>query len=155
EVVQRAINRHNHAVATGGPNPTKSVNKQMQIIEHFSYFGYLINQKDSARLITLCNIPNSLIDSGEVRLLASSILITPYYPRRENLKQVGGRGKKVTWQVTGFTKFEDRIWAARVAPVSETQIYTQDPTPMVVLAIRKGSRQVDAARIQLWESVTP
>ncbi|KIX00910.1 uncharacterized protein Z518_09975 [Rhinocladiella mackenziei CBS 650.93] len=155
EVVQRAINRHNHAVLTGGPNPTKSVRKQLKIVEHFSYFGYLINQTDSARLITLCSIPPHLIDSGEVRLLASSILITPYYPRRDTVKQAGGRGKKVTWQVTGIAKFEDRIWAAKVAPVSETQIYTQDPIPLVVLAIRKGSRQVDASRIHEWQPVAP
>ncbi|KAK5284318.1 hypothetical protein LTR40_000338 [Exophiala xenobiotica] len=107
-VVQKAINRHNHAVANGGPNPTKSVRRQLKIVE----------QKDL-------------------------------------IKKVGGRGKKVTWQVTGFTKYEDRIWAARVAPVSETQIYTQDPTPLVVLAIRKGSRQIDAAKIHHWESVAP
>lgn len=155
EVVQRAVHRHNHAIATGGPNPTKSVRKQMKIVEQFSYFGYMINQTDSARLITLFNLPTPMIDSGEIRLLASSILITPYYPRKDILKQVGGRGKKVTWQVTGITKYEDRIWAARVTPVSETQIYTQDPTPLVVIAIRKGSRQIDAARIQTWNSVSP
>lgn len=155
EVVHRAISRHNQAVASGGPNPAKSVRKQLQIINHFSYFGYLINQTDSARLLTLFNLSNSVIDSGEVRLLASSILITPFYPRKDIVRQVGGRGTKVTWQVTGKAKFEDRIWAARVAPVSETQIYTQDPTPLVVLAIRKGSRQIDAARIQNWEPVSP
>jgi len=155
-VVQKAINRHNHAVANGGPNPTKSIRRHLKIVEQFSYFGYLINQTDSARLITLITgLPNGLIDSGEVRLLASSILIAPFYPRKDLIKKVGGRGKKVTWQVTGFTKYEDRIWAVRVAPVSETQIYTQDPTPLVVLAIRKGSRQIDAAKIQHWESVAP
>ncbi|KAJ9646773.1 hypothetical protein H2204_000465 [Knufia peltigerae] len=155
-VVQRAIDRHNHAVTNGGPNPTRSVRKHLTITEQFSYFGYLINQTDSARLITLITgLPTALIDSGEVRLLASSILIAPYVPQRSLVKKVGGRGKKVTWQVTGFTKYEDRIWAARVAPVSETQIITQDPIPLVVLAIRKGSRQIDAAKIQQWESVAP
>lgn len=155
EVVQRAINRHNHAVATGGPNPTRSTNKRMKIVDHFLYFGYLISQTDSARLISLVNTTPHLIDSGEVRLLASSILIAPYFPKKELVKKVGGRGKKVTWQVTGFAKYEDRIWAARVAPVTETQISTQDPTPLVVLAIRKGSRQVDAAKITKWEPVAP
>lgn len=155
EIMQKAISRHNHTISTGGPNPTKSTNKRLKIAEHFSYFGYLINQTDSARLITLCNTSPHLIDSGEVRLLASSILIVPYYPRKDILDKVGDRGKRVTWQVTGIAKYEDRIWAARVVPVSETQIYTQDPTPLVVLAIRKGSRQVDAARIQNWQPVAP
>jgi len=155
EVVQRAINRHNHAIATSGSNPFKAIPKRLKIIENFVYFGHLINQTDSARLISLCNASPHLIDSGEVRLLASSILITPYNPRKDTLKKVGGRGKKVTWQVSGVAKYEDRIWAARVAPVSETQIYTLDPTPLVVLAIRKGSRQVDASRIQNWQPVAP
>lgn len=155
EVVQRAVDRHNHAVETGGPNPTRSANKRLKIVDHFLYFGYLISQTDSARLISLVNTTPHLIDSGEVRLLASSILIAPYFPRKELVRKVGGRGKKVTWQVTGFAKYEERIWAARVAPVTETQISTQDPTPLVVLAIRKGSRQVDAAKITKWEPVAP
>ncbi|KIW15087.1 hypothetical protein PV08_07874 [Exophiala spinifera] len=155
-VVQKAINRHNDSVTNGGPNPTRSVRKHLKITEQFSYFGYLINQTDSARLITLITgLPAALIDSGEVRLLASSILIAPFIPKKSLVKKVGGRGKKVTWQVTGFTKYDDRIWAARVAPVSETQIVTQDPIPLVVLAIRKGSRQIDAAKIQQWEPVAP
>ncbi|KAK5060997.1 hypothetical protein LTR84_007538 [Exophiala bonariae] len=155
EVVQRAVNRHNHAVETGGPNPSRSVNKRMKIVDHFLYFGYLISQTDSSRLISLVNTTPHLIDSGEVRLLASSILIAPYFPKKDLVRKVGGRGKKVTWQVTGFAKYEDRIWAARVAPITDTQISTQDPTPLVVLAIRKGSRQVDAAKIVKWEPVAP
>lgn len=153
EVVQKAINRHNHAIATNGPNPTRSTSKQLKITDTFLYFGYMINQTDSARLISLINTPPHLIDSGEVRLFASTILIAPYYPKRELLNKVGGRGKKVTWQVTGIAKYEDRIWAARVAPVTETQIVTQDPVPLVVLAMRKGSRQVDASRITNWSQV--
>lgn len=155
EVIQRAINRHNATISNGGPNPHKAANIRYKLVESFSYFGYMINQHDSARLITLCNTSPHLIDSGEVRLLASSILISPFYPRKDTLKKVGGRGHKVTWQVTGIAKHEDRIWAARVAPVSvpESQIHTQDPTPMVVLAIRKGSRSIDAARIQNWQPV--
>jgi hypothetical protein len=153
EVVQRAIARHNEAIAAGGPTVTKTVRKQLKIEEHFSYFGYMINQTDSARLLTLFQIPPHLIDNGEVRLLASSILICPFYPRHDILKKVGGRGKKVTWQVTGIAKHVDSIWAARVSPVNETKIYTQDPTPVVVLAIRKGARQIDANKITQWQDV--
>jgi hypothetical protein len=156
EVVAKAVRRHNDAIVSGGPNPTKAISRQFEIVRHFAYFGYLINQSDSARLITLCNTPHNLVDSGEVRLLASTILITPHYPpSREIMDKVGGEGKKVTWQVTGIAKFEDRIWAAKVAPVSDTQVHTLDPTPLVVLAIRKGSRPVDAGRIQNWAPVAP
>lgn len=149
--VQRAINRHNEAIKTGGPNPTKAADKFFKITEQFLYFGYLISQTDSARLITLCNAHAHLIDSGEVKYLASSILIAPFYPKKDLLDKVGGRGNKVTWQVTGVAKFEDRIWAAKVTPVSDKQIHIQDETPMVVLAIRKGSRSIDAQRIKNWQ----
>ncbi len=153
EVVQRAIARHNEAISSGGLTMTKTIRKHLKIDEHFSYFGYMINQTDSARLLTLFNIRSDLIDNGEVRLLATSILICPYYPRNDILKKVGGRGNKVTWQVTGIAKHGDSIWAARVSPVNETKIYTQDPTPVVVLAIRKGARQIDANKINQWQDV--
>ncbi|OCT47856.1 putative tat pathway signal sequence protein [Cladophialophora carrionii] len=155
EVVQRAIARHNEAISSGAPTMTKTLRKHLKIDEHFSYFGYMINQTDSARLLTLFQIRPDLIDNGEVRLLASSILICPFYPRNDILKKVGGRGHKVTWQVTGIAKHGDSIWAARVAPVNETKIYTQDPTPVVVLAIRKGARQIDANKITQWQDVPP
>lgn len=148
--VQNAINRHNIALKTGGPNPTRAAHKFYRINEQFQYFGYLINQSDSARLITLCNAHAHLIDSGEVKYLASSILIAPYYPRKDLLEKVGGRGNKVTWQVNGVARFEDRIWAARVTPISDKPVHTQDDVPMVILAIRKGSRQIDANRIKNW-----
>lgn len=149
--VQTAINRHNTTIKTGGPNPTRAPDKYYRIHEQFQYFGYLISQTDAARLITLCNASAHLIDSGEVKYMASSILIVPFYPRKDILEKVGGRGTKVTWQVTGVARFEDRIWAARVTPISDKPTYTQDETPMVILAIRKGSRQIDANRIKNWQ----
>ena len=156
EVIQRAIDRHNQTIATGGPNPHKAVGKQLRIVENYLYFAYLINETDSARLISLTNVLPHLIDSGEVRYMASSILIAPYKPRKDLLQKVGGRGKKVMWQVNGIAKLEDRIWAARVVPVDETvQVHTQDQTPVVVLAVRKGSRPIDAGRIQNWQPVSP
>lgn len=149
--VQGAINSHNRTIKTGGPNPTRAPEKFYRIHEQFQYFGYMISQTDSARLITLCNAHAHLIDSGEVKYMASGILITPYYPRKDTLEKVGPRGTKITWQVTGVARFEDRIWAARVTPISDKPTYTQDETPMVILAIRKGSRQIDANRIKNWQ----
>ena len=149
--IQSALNKHNKAIKTGGTNPTRAPERYYRINEHFQYFGYMISQTDSARLITLCNAQAHQIDSGEVKYMASSILIVPFYPRQDILNKVGGRGTKVTWQVTGVAKFEDRIWAARVTPISDKPTYTQDETPMVILAIRKGSRQIDANRIKNWQ----
>ena len=155
--VQRIINRHNVALSRHEPNITRSSTPRMKIKKNFIYFGYLINAKDSARLLTLANIqPPTLIDSGEIRFMASSILISPRPASRGLLVQVGGLGKKVTWQVTGTAVFEGRIWAARVAPVPETEKhYTNDQTPFVVLALRRGTAAIDASRIQNWQPVAP
>lgn len=154
ETIQKAIQRHNQAVTTGGPNPNRAANKPLKIVENCLYLGHLINQNDSSRLISLCNVVPSLIDSGEVRFMASNILIAPSHARKDIVERAGGRGKKVMWQVNGIAKYEDRIWAARVTPVGETNVYTKDPTPLVVLAIRKGSRPIDAAKITNWQPVS-
>ena len=150
EVVQRMINRHNQAITTFGPNPHHAKQKCYAIREKFIYCGYLINQNDSSRLIALTKCPPNLIDSGEVRLLASSILISPHPASPPLLQKIGGKGQKVTWQVSGLAKLEDRIWAARVTPISDVVVHTQDLTPFVVLALRKGTRPIDASRINNW-----
>ncbi|KAK4905150.1 hypothetical protein LTR66_017833, partial [Elasticomyces elasticus] len=152
-VIQAALSKHNQTIRDHGPNPLRAPARYYKITEHFLYFGYLISQQDAARLINLCNAPPNLIDTGEVKFMASSILIAPFYPRKDTLDAVGGRGNRVTWQVDGIAKFEDRIWAARVTPVSDEPVHTQDETPMVVLAIRKGSRQIDAQKIKNWSQI--
>ena len=153
-VIQKAIDRHNHSITTGGPIPNKAVNKTLKIVENYLYLGHLINQTDSARLISLCNVQPHLVDSGEVRLMASNIIIAPSYARKDVVQRAGGRGKKVMWQVNAISKYEDRIWAARVTAISEASVYTKDPVPTVVLAIRKGSRPIDAAKITNWQPVS-
>lgn len=87
--------------------------------------------------------------------MANSILITPRPAPRSILDRVGGMGKKVTWQVTGTAVFENKVWAARVEPTSPTErYYTENPSPIVVLALRKGARPIDAGRIQNWQPVS-
>ena len=153
-IVQNIINKHNTIRAKGLPNLTRSPNGRMKILSSYIYFGYLISPNDSARLITLANIHPPAVDSGEVRLMANSILIAPRPPDRTLLDRVGGKGKKVMWQVTGTACYENRIWAARVSPVSAAERYhTNDKVPVVVLAVRKGARPIDAANIQQWQSV--
>lgn len=155
--IQSIINKHNTIITKGLANPTQSPHSRMKIRSSYIYFGYLINPTDSARLITLANIhPPTLIDSSDIRLMANSILIAPRPPNRQTLDKVGGKGKKVTWQVTGTAVLENKIWAVRVAPVPESErYYTNDPVPIVVLAVRKGARPIDAGRIQNWQPVPP
>lgn len=155
--IQAIINKHNTTIKEGLPNLTRSPHGRMKITSSYIYFGYLINPTDSARLISLANInPSSLIDSSEIRLMANSILIAPRPPNRQLLDKVGGKGKKLKWQVAGTAVFENKIWAARVVPIPEAEkYYTNDPVPVVVLAVRKGARPIDAGRIQNWQPVPP
>ena len=147
------INNHNASYSLA--NTTRSRSRRLQIKRTFVYCGYLINAQDSARLINLASVAAPLIDSGDVRYMANSILITPRPAPRSILDRVGGMGKKVTWQVTGTAVFENKVWAARVEPTSSNEkYYTENPSPVVVLALRKGARPIDAGRIQNWQPVS-
>jgi hypothetical protein len=113
----------------------------------------LISETDSQRLLTLAQLPPNMPES-EMKFHANNILITPRPCNNSILEKVGGMGSKVTWEVTGTAVFENRIWAAQVQPVPETQkIYTDNPVPIVVLALRKGAKPIDAGKIQNWQPV--
>ncbi|KAI9723688.1 MAG: hypothetical protein M1812_000988 [Candelaria pacifica] len=145
--VQRMINSHNASV----PNH----HGRLAIKRTIFYTGYIISPLDTTNLLSLINLPTQLPDN-EVKILANNILITPRPCPRSILDKVGGIGKKFTWQVTGTAVFENKVWAARVSPVPETErYYTENPVPMVVLAVRKGARPQDAGRIQNWQPVPP
>ncbi|KAL2014383.1 hypothetical protein VTN00DRAFT_1908 [Thermoascus crustaceus] len=157
--VQRMINAHNLAYRDPALNVTKSPYGRLQIKRTIFYTGYIISNADSARLISqLLNplLPPGLADSNELKYMANNILITPRPAPKSILDKVGGIGKKLSWQVTGIAVFENKLWAARVAPVPETEkYYTENPVPVIVLALRKGARPIDAGRIQNWQPVPP
>lgn len=149
--VQRLINDHNAAASTQSGRRME----RLQIKKTVFYTGYLINNTDTQRLLTLAQLPSNLPDS-EVKFLANNVLITPRPCPESILQKVGGMGSKTTWEVTGTAVFENKIWAARVQPIpGNKKIYTENPTPVVVLALRKGARPIDAARIQNWQPVLP
>ena len=92
---------------------------------------------------------------SEVKFLANNILITPRPCPNSILDKVGGIGNKIIWQITGTAVYENKIWAARVAPIpSNTTFYSENPVPIVVLALRKGARPIDAKNIQNWQPVS-
>ena len=65
-------------------------------------------------------------------------------------------GARMMWEVTGTAVFENSIWAARLRPVPATAPYhTDNPVPLVVLALKRGCRPVDAGRIENWQPVPP
>jgi hypothetical protein len=147
--VQRLINDHNTAISTGRNGP------RLQIKKTVFYTGYLINNTDTQRLLTLAQIPPNMPDT-DMKFLANNVLITPRPCPNSILEKVGGMGSKTTWEVTGTAVFESKIWAACVRPVPETKkYYTENPVPIVVLALRKGARPIDAGKIQNWQPVPP
>ncbi|KAJ5692470.1 hypothetical protein N7462_001893 [Penicillium macrosclerotiorum] len=156
--VQRMINSHNLANRNPSLNKTKSPYARLRIKRTVFYTGYLISQKDSHRIVQdlLSQIlPHGLTESNDLKYMANSILITPRPASRPILDKVGGMGKKLNWQITGTGVFENRIWAARVAPVPPSaKFHTENPLPLIVLACRKGSRPADAGKIQNWQPVS-
>ncbi|PBP20853.1 hypothetical protein BUE80_DR008467 [Diplocarpon rosae] len=147
--VQRIINDHNMALGSGKNR------RRYEIKKTVFYTGYLISNADTAKLLTLAQLPAQMRDT-EMKFLANNVLITPRPCQQSILDKVGGMGSKTTWEVTGTAVFENKIWAARVRPVPETKkYYTENPVPMVVLALRKGARPIDAGKIQNWQPVSP
>jgi hypothetical protein len=155
--VQRMINYHNHSVRDLARNVTRSPYGRLGIKRTIFYTGYLISNTDSSRLISqILNplLPTGLAESNDLKCMANCILITPRPAPRYILDKAGGIGKRLNWQITDTAVFENRIWAARLAPVPDTEkYYTDNPCPLVVLAVRKGARPSDAARIQNWQPV--
>ncbi|RAL12347.1 rRNA 2'-O-methyltransferase fibrillarin-like protein [Aspergillus homomorphus CBS 101889] len=155
--VQRMINSHNLTTRNPSLNKAKSPYGRLRIKRTIFYTGYLISNADSNRLIRqVLNpmLPYGLADSNDLKYMANSILITPRPAPRSILDKVGGIGKKLSWQITGTACFENRVWAARMAPVPATEkYYTENPQPVVVLAVRKGARPIDAGKIQNWHPV--
>lgn len=147
--VQRIINDHNAAVSKGRNS------KRLMIKKTVFYTGYLISNADTQRLLTLAQLPPNMPDT-EMKFLANNVLITPRPCPNSILEKVGGMGSKTTWEVTGTAVFENKIWAACVRPVPESKkYYTENPIPIVVLALRKGARPIDAGKIQNWQPVPP
>ena len=143
------INAHNTAINSG----SHALLAPLEIKRTVFFTGYLLSTNDTTRLLTLVNLP-SHIPQSEVKFLADNIIITPRPCPQSILDKIGGIGRKQTWQVTSLGHYESRIWAARVTPIPANSSYhTDNPFPLVVLAVVKGFRPQDAARIQNWQPV--
>ncbi|KAL2831255.1 hypothetical protein BJY01DRAFT_254370 [Aspergillus pseudoustus] len=155
--VQRMINSHNVATRDPGLNVSKSPYGRLCVRRTTYFTGYLIPNSDSDHLIRrILNplVPSGLAESNDLKYMANSILIAPRPATRSILDKVGGLGKKLTWIVTGTGVFENKVWAARLQPVPDTERYhTENRVPFVVLAVRKGSRPIDASKIHNWHPI--
>ncbi|KAL5121029.1 hypothetical protein ACEQ8H_000878 [Pleosporales sp. CAS-2024a] len=149
--IQKLINAHNTLVKAGNAPPGTM---PYQIKKTVFYTGYMIAQNMTEKLSSLVNLAPNAPPKDDIRHLANSILITPKPCPKSILDKVGGIGAKLRWKVTGVSCFENKLWAARVEPVPKSaKFYSENPTPTVVLAIRKNGRPADAARITNWHPV--
>jgi len=148
--VQHLVNSHNEALAKRAAHHLKLVVKKTVF-----YTGYLISKADTQKLLSLVQLPSNLPDA-ELKVHANNIMICPRPCPHSILDKVGGMGSKMTWEVTGTACFENSIWAACLRPVPVTaKFHTDNPSPLVVLALRKGARPIDAGKIQNWQPVPP
>ena len=148
--IQRMINEHNLAVRN---RSAPKLLRPLQIKRTVLYTGYQISSPFSDDLAQLVNTPPTA-SKDSIQILANSVLITPRPAPHHILEKIGGMGAHMRWRVTGLSVFENRIWAAKVEPVPAGKVYhTDNPTPMVVLALRRGARPADANKIQNWQPV--
>ncbi|KAK3320076.1 hypothetical protein B0T19DRAFT_404604 [Cercophora scortea] len=153
--VQRLINDHNAHISSLKKHSRNGRSERLVIKKTVFYTGYLISSADTQRLLTLAQIPHNLPET-ELKYHANNIMICPRPCPTSILEKVGGKGSKMTWEVTGTACFENNIWAACLKPVPVTaKFHTDNPSPLVVLALRKGARPIDAGKIQNWQPVPP
>jgi hypothetical protein len=155
--VQHMINGHNEAVSKLAPRvPADQARRDRLMIKKTVHFtGYMIDKADTARLLQLAQLPSG-IPGQDLKMHANNVLICPRPCPASILDKVGGMGSKMKWEVTGTACFENSIWAACLKPVpAAAKFHTDNPSPLVVLAVRKGSRPNDAGKIQNWQPVPP
>lgn len=149
--VQRMVNTHNsHRLS----NPSLGL-IPYKVKRTVFYTGYIISPPDIEKLKMLVQLPPHVRDH-DIKYLANNVLITPRPAPASILSKIGGTGSRQRFRITGIANFEQRIWAARVAPVPDTsQIYTENPVPCIVLATRRQTKPIEANRIQNWQPVSP
>lgn len=150
--IQHLINSHN-AMLRQKTSPKGRRGQGPLVIKKTVFFtSYQVGKEDSKKLLSLSNFPHG----NDLKVHANNIMICPRPCPQSILEKVGGMGATMKWKVTGTGCFENSIWAASVEPVPPAAKYhTDNPSPLVVLAIRKGARPMDAGKIQNWQPVPP
>ncbi|KAL7905673.1 hypothetical protein GGI35DRAFT_131968 [Trichoderma velutinum] len=146
--VQHMINQHNTTLTKEPSSKSK-----LMIKKTVFFTSYMIGGDDIKKLLKLAKIPAS-VSNNDLKFHANNILICPRPCPTSILEKVGGMGSKMLWEVTGTACFDNSIWAACVRPVPHTaKFHTDNPMPLVVLALRKGARPMDAGKINAWQPV--
>lgn len=150
--VQRMINLHNDEVLKQPLHLRPSRLK----ISHVAFFtSYMIESEDTKKLLALADIPADIKETN-LKFHGNTIMICPRPCPPALLKKVGGMGSKMLWEVTGTACYENSIWAACLKPVpGNATFHSENPVPLVILAIKKGSRAVEAGKINMWAALPP
>lgn len=145
--VQRMVNLHNQEITK---QPLHLRPSSLKICHVAFFTSYMISSDDSKKLLALADIPAD-VPSTSLKTHANSIMICPRPCPKEILKKVGGIGNKMKWEVTGTACYENSIWAACVNPVpANAKYHSENPVPLVLLAMKKGAKGVDVGRINMW-----
>lgn len=148
--VQQMINTHNTAVLAGTASK-RSV--PLKIGRSVLMTSYMVSEEDSVRLQTLVRQTQDYI-TGQINPHATEICIAPYAADHATLSRVGGIGAKIRWKVNAVGVLDNRVWAARIAPVDKTaHVWTAKTPAHIVLAVRGAARATDSSRIGQWQPV--
>lgn len=151
--VQRMINAHNEALKKRRTH-TKN-GGSLHIKKSVFSTAYNINPADTRKLQNLIQIPAD-VPAHELIYHGNNIMISPRTCPPDILEKVGGVGAKMKWEVITTGCYENNVWAAGLRPVPQSaKFHTANPMPLVVLALRKGSKPVDAGKISKWCSLSP
>ena len=147
--VQRMINHHNSIAAKN------SGKGKLRIKKTVFFTSYMLDDKESHQLFKVARAPDAT-SGKDIMYHGNNILICPRPCPASILEKVGGMGSKMTWQVTDTGCFNDKLWAVRVRPVpAEATYHTDNPVPLIVMALKKGARPVDAGKIDKWTPLDP
>jgi len=148
--IQRMINENNIAYKSGtAPRDVMP----MQIDRRTVSFGYLVSTPDIEGLVAL--VPPAIRANQNIRLLANMITVVRGPTTPHILQGVGGIGKVVRFRVTALGVLQDRLWAARVEPISASEkVMAIDRPTSVILAMSSKARPQDVGNIKNWVPVS-
>lgn len=142
--IQTMINGHNDAIAKEGWR------KKLYLKKSTFFTSYMLDKEHTERILAVANIPGGKNEGIIVQ--GSNVIISPRPPTQNILDKVGGLGAKMNWQVTAIGCWQDKVWAALLAPLPvQAQYHVENPRPWVVLAFRRGSKPIDAKHIKQWD----
>jgi hypothetical protein len=144
--VQHMVDQHNQVVMK---QPFHQRQPKLHLKKTVFFTSYTIKAADAQKLIQLVDLPKA-----DLKMLGSNILICPRPCPASLLEKVGGMGSRLVWEANAWGCYEDSVWAVRVRPVPSTAKYhVETSVPMVVIAMRKGSRPADAGKITTWHPI--